>query len=161
MDVLLPAACQPVRQQSSVSAPEHLAPVPSAEVKDAKMFVGEPFRPMVSSSISGSSFRVLKSNTDIGLLYVSKKYRLRSCSASVQFLDCSNQARSSRLMVMALSSSILFTVTSRPSTLDVCCIGNLRQVQLLCDLRAYLCGITVDCLTGRTVRCHRPLRRSC
>ena len=44
---------------SLVSALEHLALTLLGGVKDLKMLVGEPFRPMVVGSISGSSFRVL------------------------------------------------------------------------------------------------------
>ena len=40
------------------------------------------------------------------------------------------------------------TVHGGAVDLDVCCVGNLRDVQLLSDLRAYLSGIAVDCLTA-------------
>ena len=50
----IPASC------AAVSSPLSMVPAPfCGGVKDLKTFVGEPFRPMVSTSISGSSFRAL------------------------------------------------------------------------------------------------------
>ena len=32
--------------------------------------------------------------------------------------------------------------------LDILRVGNYRKSQVFCDLRSYLCGITIDCLTA-------------
>ena len=58
-DVLLLKLSNQLVAGSLVSALKHLALTFWGGVKDLKMLVGEPFRPMVVGSISGSSFRVL------------------------------------------------------------------------------------------------------